>query len=40
MRKLKAFFGGQLVRREGAITEEDRNDEYIAIRNDEEDQFS
>ena len=40
MRKLKAFFGGQLVRKEGAVTEEDREDEYITFRNDEEDQLS
>ena len=39
MRKLKAFFGGQLIRKEGMTGEEEEN-EYIATGNDEEDQLS
>ena len=39
MRKLKAFFGGQLIHKE-SILEEDNEDEYITTGNDEEDQLS
>ena len=38
MRKLKAFFGGQLIHNENIRYAEEENDEYVSIRNDEENQ--
>ena len=40
MRKLKAFFGGQLIHNDRIIAAKEADDDDFTIRNDEETQFS